>query len=149
MTCNFIFTPLKREERERLDRIIFNGSLGTPATPYDEYVSNTRPYKADKHDSLKLQQIVEYILADKNTSGYVLAVSSEDSVKSYGLAVYNEGKMIVSTLLLETMQDEPACLLYRMQMQDNTIWIVKLDGVDEIMDNGGFFITPSLHGIKR
>ena len=74
---------------------------------------------------------------------------SEDSVKSYGLAIYNEGKILVSTLLLETMQDEPGILLYKMQMQDNTIWIVILDGVDEIMNNGGFSITPSLHGMKR
>ena len=34
-------------------------------------------------------------------------------------------------------------------MQDNTIWIIILDGVDEIMNNGGFSITPSLHGMKR
>ena len=149
MTCDFIFTPLKREERETFDRIVFNGSLGTPATPYNEYVSNTQPYKVGKHNPIKLQQIVDYILADKNASGHILAVPSEDSYKSYGLAVYNEGKILVSTLLLETMQDEPGILLYKMQMQDNTIWIVILDGVDEIMNNGGFSITPSLHGMKR
>ena len=148
MNNDFIFTPLKREERESFDRIIFNGSLGTPATPYDEYVSNTQPFKVGKHNSIKLQQIIGYIIADKNASGHIIAVPSESSVKSYGLAVYNKGKILVSTLLLETMQDEPGILLYKMQMQDNTIWIIKLDGVDEIMNNGGFSVTPSLHGMK-
>ena len=149
MIDDFIFTPLKWEERETFDRIVFNGSLGTPATPYDEYVNDTQPYKVGKHNPIKLQQIVDYILADKNASGHILALPSEDSVKSYGLAVYNEGKILVSTLLLEIMQDEPGILLYKMQMQDNTIWIVILDGVDEIMNNGGFSITPSLHGMKH
>ena len=133
MNNSFIFTALNKDDREAFDRIVFRGKLGTPATPYEEFITYSSPFRVQQNKVMTLKEAVDSILqSHPKESGYILAVSSEKSVTPYELAIYKENKLLIGETLIDVCADNRTEILYMETRSEFTNWIVKIEDFDDV-----------------
>lgn len=130
-------TLLGTEERRNFDKLMMNGNLGTPATPYEEWLKTSVPYSVLQDGEMTLEQAVKNIMHSHPTDfGHIKLVSSKDDYLSTLSLVYGKGNIVIGEMFFSLLRNETAEILYMELRDNNRNWVIKVDGIPDLFKSG-------------
>lgn len=124
---------LDTEERIDFDRLMMNGNLGTPATPYAEWLKLSIPYSVKQNGEMTLEQVVKNIMQNyPSVSGYIKLVFSKNDYLSDLCLMYSKGEIVLGKNFFDMLREEAVNVLYMELRENNRNWVIKMDGVSDL-----------------
>jgi len=120
-------------ERRDFDKLMMNGNLGTPATPYADWLKLSIPYSVKQNGEMTLEQVVKNIMQNyPSDSGYIKLVSSQNDYSSDLFLAYEKDKIVLGGMFYDMYREETAEFLYMELRENNRNWIIKVEGIPDI-----------------